>query len=109
MTFVRFQNLLSEIANFAEAEPGESWDVVCHRSKNIFDRVKAVACAESLQQVAQNFPVVSGLAGRTDRAIQSLQSAIAVDHGSAFLGKAARGENCCRELSRLVRKNIHEN
>ena len=46
-----------------------------------------------LEQIAQNFPIVARLTGRAHRAIQSLQSAFAIDHRAALLGKPERGQN----------------
>jgi hypothetical protein len=94
--FVRLHNLNAEIANLAQAQSGEMGNGVCHLPKNIFDRLEAVysrayvevASAETLQKVAQYFPIVSGLARGTHCAIQSLQATIAIDHRAAFFREA---------------------
>ena len=50
--FFHFQNLHAEIADFAEAQPGELWDCFADSAENVFNRMKRVAAADCLKEVA---------------------------------------------------------
>src|SRR2546423_15637511 len=72
--------LNAEIADLAQSKIREFRNVSGHLPEHIFNRVNSVATAERLEQVAQNFPIVAGVSGWPDRAIQSLQPAFAINH-----------------------------
>src|SRR5438477_13163342 len=87
-----------------------------HLPEDIFDRMDA-ACSRirlgvfsptSLNQIAQDFPIVARLSRAADRAIEPLESPFTVDHRSAFFCKAERWQYSGRRLDRFIRQNIHD-
>src|SRR5438046_4867319 len=102
------QNMHAEVADFAQGQPSELRDCLADLAKDILDRGNRVASANCLEQITQDFPIITCIPGWAHRAIQSLQSAFPVDHRAAFFGEAARGQNNRRFLSSLVRQNIHD-
>ncbi len=112
---MRFHHLNAEVANVAQSQAGQLRNCVCHLPKNIFDRIEAacsrtrfgVADAEGLKQVAQDFPIISRLAGRANGAIQSLETTIAVNHRATLLRESIGRKDDCGQFSRGVRQNIH--
>src|SRR5581483_12517865 len=83
------QKLHTKIADFAQAQSGESGNFLRHLLKHILDHVNAVGAGDGLDQIAQNFPVVPRFAGRADGAIEPLQATVDVDERAAFFGEAA--------------------
>ena len=50
--FFHLQNVHAKIADFAETQPAELWDCFADPVENIFNRMKRVAAADSLKEVA---------------------------------------------------------
>ena len=50
--FFHFQNLHAEIADLAETQSGELWDCFADPAENIFNRMKRVAAADCLKEIA---------------------------------------------------------
>ena len=105
--FFHLQDVHAEIADFVQTQSGKLWHCLADSAKDIVDGENGVSSADCLEQVPQNFPIVARVTGRPHRAIQSLQSAFAIDHRAAFFGKTAPGKNDCRFFGRLIRQNIH--
>ena len=47
-----FQNVHTEIADFAQTQPSELRDCFAHPAENIFNRMKRVAATDCLKEVA---------------------------------------------------------
>src|SRR4051794_9826215 len=85
-------HLRSEVANFAQAQSVELRNRAAHLAKDFLDRVNAILAGAFLDQITQDFPIIPRQTRWKDRAIQTLEASLAVDHRSAFLSKAGRGE-----------------
>src|SRR5437870_6823525 len=86
--FVFLRYVHAQVADLVQSQSGELRNLRAHLPEDIFDRVNAVASAERLEQLAQNFPIVARVSGWSYRAIQPLQAAFTVDHRAAFFGEA---------------------
>jgi hypothetical protein len=82
--FFHLQNVHTEVADFTQGQSGELWDCLADSPKNIIDGGEGVTTADCLKQITQNFPIIARVARRAHSAIQSLQSALAIDHRAAL-------------------------
>jgi hypothetical protein len=60
--FFHLQNMHTEVADVAETKSCKSRNGFADPTENLIDRVKRVAAADGLKQVAQNFPIVACVA-----------------------------------------------
>ena len=91
-TFVCLHNVNPKVADFAETQPSELRDGFSHLPENVFNRIDAVRTGTCLDQVAQDFPIVTRRARCSDCSVEALQTAIAIDYRAAFFCEAARGQ-----------------
>ena len=82
------------MADFGEREAVEGGDGCGDGLEDVLDEVGLVFSAgEGEDEVAEDFPIVAGLAGQFDGAVEALEAAGEIDHRAAFFGEGGGGQH----------------